>query len=164
MRFTLIDKILELTPGKSITAVKNVSLAEEYLADHFPGFPVLPGVLMVEAMTQTGAWLLRHDDGFAYSNVLLKQSKGVKFVNFVSPGNSLLVKMELKSQEGDQFTFQGSGTLGGQTAVSGRLILERFNLRDRNPELARIDAYQVEKAKELFAELWRPELEMVKPK
>ena len=57
MRFTLVDRILELQAGQEITAVKNLSLAEEYLADHFPLFPVLPGVLMLEAMTQAGAWL-----------------------------------------------------------------------------------------------------------
>ena len=59
MRFTLIDRILTLEPGRSITAIKNVSLAEEYLADHFPGFPVLPGVLMIAAMVPAVSWLLR---------------------------------------------------------------------------------------------------------
>ena len=52
MRFVLIDRITEINPGQSLTAVKNLSLAEEYLADHFPGFPVMPGVLMLEALTQ----------------------------------------------------------------------------------------------------------------
>ena len=54
MRFTLIDRIVELEQGARITAVKSVSLAEEYLRDHFPRFPVLPGVMMLEAMTQAG--------------------------------------------------------------------------------------------------------------
>ena len=52
MRFTLIDRITELKPGVSITAVKGLTLAEEYLQDHFPRFPVMPGVLMLEAMFQ----------------------------------------------------------------------------------------------------------------
>ena len=59
MRFVLIDRIVEVRPGQSLVAVKNLSLAEEYLADHFPGFPVMPGVLMLEALTQAGAWLIR---------------------------------------------------------------------------------------------------------
>ena len=59
MRFTLIDRIVELEPGVQITAVKNLTMAEEYLADHFPHFPVMPGVLMLEAMTQAAAWLAR---------------------------------------------------------------------------------------------------------
>ena len=53
MRFALVDRIVSLERGESISTVKNLSLAEEYLADHFPGFPVLPGVLMLEALVQT---------------------------------------------------------------------------------------------------------------
>ena len=64
MRFVLIDRIQEIVPGQSLTAVKNLSLAEEYLADHFPGFPVMPGVLMLEAMTQSAAWLVRSTEDF----------------------------------------------------------------------------------------------------
>ena len=67
MRFVLIDRILELTPGESLVGVKNLTLAEEYLADHFPGFPVMPGVLMLEALTQAGAWLIRETEDFANS-------------------------------------------------------------------------------------------------
>ena len=59
MRFTLLDRITELEPGVKITAVKNLTMAEEYLADHFPQFPVMPGVLMLQAMTEAGAWLVR---------------------------------------------------------------------------------------------------------
>ena len=83
MRFSLVDRILTLEPGKSITAVKNLSLAEEYLADHFPGFPVMPGVLMIEALVQAGGWLLRETEGFKYSTILLNEAKAVKFNNFV---------------------------------------------------------------------------------
>ena len=56
MKFLLLDRICSFEAGKQLTAVKNVSLAEEYLADHFPEFPVLPGVFMLEAATQAGAW------------------------------------------------------------------------------------------------------------
>ena len=55
MRFSLIDRITDIKPNESITAVKALTLAEEYLADHFPAFPVLPGVLMVEAIKRVGA-------------------------------------------------------------------------------------------------------------
>ena len=64
MRFDLLDRIIELQPGVRITAVKCLTMAEEYLADHFPNFPVMPGVLMLEAMTQAGAWLVRVERGF----------------------------------------------------------------------------------------------------
>ena len=79
MRFTLIDHVVELELGKKIVAVKNLSMAEEYLADHFPGFPVMPGVLMLEAMTQAGAWLVRASEDFAHSMVVLKQVGNVKY-------------------------------------------------------------------------------------
>ena len=67
MRFVLTDRIVELKSGESLTALKNLSLAEEYLADHFPGFPVMPGVLMLESLTQAGAWLVREMEDFAHS-------------------------------------------------------------------------------------------------
>ena len=60
MQFTLIDRILGLESGRRIVAIKNLTLAEEYLAEHFPGFPVMPGVLMLEAIAQASAWLIRH--------------------------------------------------------------------------------------------------------
>jgi 3-hydroxyacyl-[acyl-carrier-protein] dehydratase len=72
MRFTFVDRVLDLEPGVKITTVKALSLAEEYLADHFPRFPVMPGVLMLEAMTHAGAWLVRVSEDFAHSMVLLK--------------------------------------------------------------------------------------------
>ena len=59
MRFWLLDKIRSFEPDVELAAVKNVTLTEEYLGDHFPEFPVLPGVFMLEAATQAGAWLLR---------------------------------------------------------------------------------------------------------
>jgi 3-hydroxyacyl-[acyl-carrier-protein] dehydratase len=154
MRFSLIDRITSIEPGKSITAIKNLSLAEEYLADHFPGFPVMPGVLMVEAMVQTGAWLMRYEEDFAYSMVLLKAVKAVKFVNFVSPGKTLHLTTELHGWNDGECTFKGNGTVDGTSAVSARLTLERFNLADRNPRFKESDETQIRSARELFAQLW----------
>ena len=57
MRFNLIDRIVEVRPGRGLQAVKNLTLGEEYLADHFPTFPVMPGVLMLETLVEAGAWL-----------------------------------------------------------------------------------------------------------
>src|SRR6201996_9275201 len=94
MRFVLIDRITELQTGKSLVAVKNLSLAEEYLADHFPGFPVLPGVLMLESMTQAAAWLVRVSEDFRHSMVVLKEARNVKYSKFVEPGQTLSVTAE----------------------------------------------------------------------
>lgn len=157
MRFTLVDKILQLEAGKSITAIKNLSLAEEYLQDHFPGFPVMPGVLMIEGLVQASAWLMRYTDDFAYSTILLKQTRAVKFNNFVSPGNTLNIQVELKSSDANSCVLQGLGTVDGGTAVSAKLTLEKFNLADKNPEMKRIDELQIQKMKELFNVLWDPQ-------
>src|SRR6478752_10719243 len=95
MRFVLIDRITEIQTGHSLTAVKNLSLAEAYLADHFPGFPVMPGVLMLESLTQAGAWLIRATDDFAHSVILLKQAKTIKYGSFVEPGRQLELRVEM---------------------------------------------------------------------
>ena len=75
MKFVLIDRILELESGKRITAQKSLSLAEEYLSEHFPKFPVLPGVLMLEALVQASAWIVRERLDFRPSLVLLKEAR-----------------------------------------------------------------------------------------
>ncbi|HTU90343.1 MAG TPA: hydroxymyristoyl-ACP dehydratase, partial [Gemmataceae bacterium] len=79
MRFNLIDRIVEVRPGQGLQAVKNLTLGEEYLADHFPTFPVMPGVLMLETLVEAGAWLLRLTDDFASSVIVLREAKGVKY-------------------------------------------------------------------------------------
>src|ERR1700744_4567225 len=97
MRFLLIDRITELEPQKSLVAIKNLSLAEEYLADHFPGFPVMPGVLMLEALTQAGAWLIRETEDFAHSIILLKTARTIKYGSFVEPGRQLRLQVDVQS-------------------------------------------------------------------
>lgn len=161
MRFTLIDRITSLEAGKSITAVKNLSLAEEYLADHFPGFPVMPGVMMLESLVQAGAWLMRYTDEFRFSTVLLKQARALKFNNFVTPGKTLAVQLTVHRWDDNVCTLKGSGTVDSQSAVSARLTLERSNLRDRNPSLADTDTFQIQKMRELFKQLAPPEFHTV---
>lgn len=139
MRFTLVDRILELEPGRRIVTVKNLTMAEEYLAEHFPAFPVMPGVLMVEAITQAGAWLIRVTEQFASSIIVLKEVKMVRFGHFVAPGRQLRLTCEWTDDDGRLTTFKARGDLDGQTSVSGRVVLERFNLAERHPHYARQD-------------------------
>ncbi len=156
MRFLLIDRITELVPHKSISAVKNLTLAEEYLADHFPGFPVMPGVLMLEALVQAGGWLIRHSEDFKHSAILLKEVRAIRYNNFVAPGNTLKLDLTVRKQDGQLWDFNGSGTVNGNSAVSARVTLEALNLSDRNPELASSDAARRETYRNLFQQLWVP--------
>ena len=123
-----------------MVAIKNLSLAEEYLADHFPGFPVMPGVLMLEALTQAGAWLIRDMEDFAHSVILLKQAKTIKYGSFVEPGRQLQLRVELAAHGERESTFKGVGMIDEQVMVKGRFTLTRYNLRDRDPELHATDA------------------------
>lgn len=156
MRFCLLDQITELVPGERITAKKNVSMAEEYLADHFPGFPVLPGVLMLEAMIQAGAWLIRVTEEFAHSTILLKEARNVKFGSFVEPGRQLVVSAEITANDADETRLRCSGSVDGTSTGSGRLVLRRLNLRDHNPTMSATDELLVQRLRELFSALWNP--------
>ena len=70
MQFILIDQITELNEDSDITAIKALSIAEEYLRDHFPLFPVMPGVLMLEGLFQASAWLVRQSENFSNSMIM----------------------------------------------------------------------------------------------
>ncbi len=153
MRFVLIDRIAEIHRGQSLVAVKNLSLAEEYLADHFPGFPVMPGVLMLEALTQAGAWLIRDMEDFAHSVIVLRQAKTIKYGNFVEPGRQLQIKVDLVTHGDTETTFKGVGVIDGQEMVKGRITLTRYNLRDREPGLHATDTLIIAGLRELFGTL-----------
>jgi len=141
MRFCLLDRILELQPGVRVTAVKRLRPDEDYLKDHFPRFPVMPGVLMLEAMYQASAWLVRQSEGFAHSVVLLKEARNIKYADFVTPGKELVVTAEIFKQDESLTTLKTQGTIDGNLAVNGRLVLERFNLADRYPLRRNTDPY-----------------------
>lgn len=156
MRFTLIDRITDFQPGVRITAVKSLSMAEEYLADHFPNFPVMPGVLMLEAMTQASAWLIRLSEDFAHSMVVLKQANNVKYGQFVEPGQILTVTAEILSQTEDETKLKAQGSVDGRTTVSARLVLSRYNLANSDPTDAGIDEDIRQEMRSLLTVLFQP--------
>ena len=153
MRFVLIDRILDVQAGKRLVAVKNLTLAEEYLADHFPGFPVMPGVLMLEALTQAGAWLIRETDDFAHSVILLKLAKTIKYGSFVEPGRQLRLEVDLIEHGPTETSFKGKGIIDDQVMVQGRFTLTRYNLREKNSALHSVDTMIVERMRDLYATL-----------
>jgi 3-hydroxyacyl-[acyl-carrier-protein] dehydratase len=133
VKFNLIDKIEEVSQNR-LVAVKYVSLAEEYLADHFPTFPVLPGVLMLEALTQAAGWLLHRNGDFAKSFAVLKEARNVKYGTFVAPGNALRVEVEALKFSDSGGSFKAAGTVNGNSAVSARLEMAYFNLSESQGE------------------------------
>ena len=156
MQFMLIDRIVELEPGVKISAVKGLTMAEEYLADHFPLFPVMPGVLMLEAMTQASAWLVRFSENFAHSIVVLKQARNVKYGQFVEPGQTLRVTAEIVKESDKETKLKAWGTVDGQTTVSARLVLAKYNLADTTPTRAEIDRVTKQELRRLFSLIYQP--------
>ena len=140
MRFHLVDRVLELEPGKKIRMVKNLTLAEEYLADHFPGFLVMPGVLMLQTLVESAAWLLRVSEDFKHSIIALRGARNVKYGSFLEPGRSLVTTVELAEAADSEVAFKGKGEMEGQASVSARFTVARYNLADRDPALHDMDA------------------------
>ncbi|MAI67517.1 MAG: hypothetical protein CMJ26_06545 [Phycisphaerae bacterium] len=125
MKFDLVDQILEQGDGRIVT-IKQVTQAEEYLEDHFPSFPILPGVLMLEAMVQAGSKLCSKGD----NRLVLGEVKAIKYGAMVKPGDRLKCEVNIVKENPDgSFTCKGMGTVlkndtvETQTAVAGRFTI-----------------------------------------
>lgn len=131
MHFSLVDRVIEVSPSRIVT-LKQVSLAEEYLQDHFPTFPVLPGVMMLECMVQASRRLLIESKGESKSRHVLGMVRALKYGRFVKPGATLRIEVELvKELDEDRFDLKGEVLLlepGADPveramAASGRLTM-----------------------------------------
>ena len=96
MRWFWIDKFVEFTAGERACAVKNVTLAEEHLHDHFPGYPVMPPPLMIEGMAQTAGLLVGEAHGFR-DNVILAKIRQASFDDYAGPGDQLRYEATVQS-------------------------------------------------------------------
>ncbi|HHN77337.1 MAG TPA: hypothetical protein ENK11_01505 [Phycisphaerales bacterium] len=136
MHFDLVDAVLNQTET-SITTIKHVSGAEEYLRDHFAGFPVLPGVMMLEAMVQAARRLVETGRDPAEPPLVLGAVRGLKYGRFVPPGCSLVVHCEAAPPADDGSidiranadVREPDGTMSDQKAASGRLTLRPARTR-----------------------------------
>ena len=152
MRFCQLDRITELVPDKRITAVKRLSAGEQYLKDHFPRFPVMPGVLMLQSVAEAASWLWRATTGFQHSVIVLREARQVKYGSFMQPGRKMDVAVEWSKSAGDTVTFKGKGTDdAGQQTVSATLTLAGYNLADLGPAGAAVDAKLVNELKARWA-------------
>lgn len=134
MRFELIDRVIE-HDETHLVACKNVTAAEEYLADHFPGFPVLPGVMMLEVLVQAGRALIgRIEENRPAAPLIVDQVRNIRYGNMVRPGETLQVEVTLKKTNHDgespTWEFTGVGKVNEQVAVQGKFRLTPLGSED----------------------------------
>jgi 3-hydroxyacyl-[acyl-carrier-protein] dehydratase len=120
--FLLIDEVLELEPGERVVARKTVRADEWYLSGHFPGRPVMPGVLIVEAMAQTGAVAVLSEEQNRGRLALFAGIDGVRFKRIVEPGDELEVTCEVERLRGPVGRGKAEARVDGELAVRGTLM------------------------------------------
>lgn len=153
MKFVLVDRISAFEPGRRAVAHKSLSLAEEYLADHFPTFPVLPGVLMLEAMVQASAWVVRAALDFRPGLVLLKEARNVTYKSFVAPGETLTVETTCRTLAPEQSEFVAEGRVGDRPTVKGKFTLRHLRLTDVDEQLSETQTQLAAQQRALLARL-----------
>ena len=123
--FLLVDRVLEIEKGKRIVALKNVTINEPFFTGHFPHRPVMPGVLMIEALAQAAALLAFEtlgttlDDNTVYYFVGID---GARFKRPVEPGDQLILDVTLARMRSGIFKFKGRGLVGEELAVEAELM------------------------------------------
>jgi 3-hydroxyacyl-[acyl-carrier-protein] dehydratase len=130
MKYRQIDKITSIQLGKKLTAQRTLRADEEYLRDHFPRFPVMPGVMMLESLHQAAVWLIRTSDNFQSPLVLLREVRGVKFGDFLAPGETLQITAESIKEDGNFTTIKAIAQKEERITVSARMVLERCKTGD----------------------------------
>lgn len=128
--FLMVDRVLSVVPGKSIVAVKNVSANEGYFVGHFPGHPVMPGVMILEALAQAGgvlAWESANDSERLWI-LYLVGIDNARFKQPVRPGDQLLLHVELKQRRRNLWKF------GARAEVEGKVVAEAEFLMADGPK------------------------------
>jgi 3-hydroxyacyl-[acyl-carrier-protein] dehydratase len=129
--FLMVDAIVEVERLKRIVGIKNVSINEYYFQGHFPGKPVMPGVLILEAMAQTGGLLLLLDIPDRDNKLLYFVAvDGARFRRPVVPGDQLRIEINVLHWRGDFCKLEGRATVDGQLAAEGTVMCKMI---DREP-------------------------------
>lgn len=129
--FLMVDAILEVERLKRIVGIKNVSMNEYYFQGHFPGRPVMPGVLILEAMAQTGGLLLLLDIPDRDNKLLFFVAvDGARFRRPVVPGDQLRIECNVLAWRGDFCKLEGKASVNGQLAAEGTVMCKMI---DREP-------------------------------
>ena len=119
--FLMIDEVEEYVPGESCTAYKNIDASEYYFKGHFPGNPIMPGVLMVEALAQTGAVAILSLEENKGRNALFGGIDKLKFKKQVVPGDRLKLEVKIIKRKGPIGVGEAIATVDGKVAVKGEL-------------------------------------------
>jgi 3-hydroxyacyl-[acyl-carrier-protein] dehydratase len=120
--FLFLDEVVVLEPGARVVARKSVREDEWFLTGHFPGRPIMPGVIIVEAMAQTGAVAVLADEANRGKLALFAGIDGVRFKRMVLPGDELELTCELERMRGPVGRGKATATVGGELAARGTLM------------------------------------------
>ena len=154
MRFHLIDRIDAHEPGRFLRGCKYLALGEEYLADHFPRFPVMPGVLMLQTLVEAGSWLWRVSTGYQHAVIVLRETKNVKYGSFMVPGRRMDIAVDWVKDDENSITLKGRGSDDtGKQTVSATFTLFGHGLNDRGPAGELAEERLIEHWKTRWAEL-----------
>jgi 3-hydroxyacyl-[acyl-carrier-protein] dehydratase len=130
--FLLIDKIVDFEPTKHLTAIKNVTINEPFFQGHFPGYPIMPGVLVVEAMAQAGGIIMMHEmPDRAEKLVVFTGIERAKFRQPVRPGDQLRIEVTVLSFRTRAGRIEGKATVDGKLACEATLTCA---VVPRNPQ------------------------------
>jgi 3-hydroxyacyl-[acyl-carrier-protein] dehydratase len=122
--FLLVDRVIECVPGQKLTALKNVTINEPFFNGHFPGMPVMPGVLILEALAQASALLAyqSHEGDKENKVALLMAVDNAKFRKPVIPGDRLMLEVELVKHKGPIWKQKGTATVDGNKVAEGEFL------------------------------------------
>ena len=120
--FLLVDRVLELEPGRRAVGVKNVTMGDPFFQGHFPDYPVMPGVLIVEALAQVGAVALLTTEEYRGRLALFAGIDKVRFKRQVKPGDVLRLEVELAQVRRGIGTGNGTATVAGELACRGEFM------------------------------------------
>ncbi len=134
MRWFWIDAFVEFESGKRAAAVKNVTLAEEHLHDHFPGCPVMPATLLIEGMAQTAGILVGEARGFK-ENVILAKIRKAEFDGFAVPGDQVRYEATIESIDERAAMTVGTITKNGESLGRVDLIFSHVNQAEKTLDL-----------------------------
>jgi 3-hydroxyacyl-[acyl-carrier-protein] dehydratase len=138
--FLLVDRIVELEPGKRAVGLKNVTINEHFFEGHFPGRPTMPGVLIVEAMAQVGGILLLATTGNEGKIALFAGMDKVRFRRMVFPGDQLITEVEIVRVKGQFGKVRVTGRVDGQVAAEGEYTFVLMPDQRREPAAAAREA------------------------